>query len=83
MPSAQRLTDKVFGIPTDLPKPWAKIAHVSLDDDSLPSATELRDFLLEELAQTLSTDVGAISESIGLEDLGVSSLSSLRLSQRL
>ncbi len=68
-----------------LPKHWRRSAMLStvVAAGLVRTAGELRAFLVAELAETLQLDGASVDVSIGIDQLGVTSLASLRLSQRL
>ena len=71
----------VVGLPDELPKHWAALARPVAA--AARSAAELRAFLRREVAAATAVDGGAVAEDVGLAELGVDSLATLRLSQRL
>ena len=66
----------------ELPKHWASAvtSNLAIQSRSIP---QIREFLVKELASTLKIQENSIDQATGLEDLGVGSLATLRLSQRL
>lgn len=77
------VTDTIVGTPPDdsIPKHYARIATVS--SMVVRGEADVREFLLQELAEQLKVDATELGTETGLDDLGVTSLLSLRLSQRL
>ena len=75
--------DAIVGTPgpSEIPKHFAACTTVS--NTAERGAAEVQAFLLAELAESLAIDAGAVSLGTGLTDLGVTSLATLRLSQRL
>jgi len=78
MPAA----DAIIGAPDAVPKHWADVLAVG-GGGAERSAAELRAFLVNEVAEAIGIEPAAVAEEQGLEDLGVSSLDTLRLSQRI
>ena len=75
----------MIGMDEGIPKNWVPLT--SLQMSVRKTAPELREFLLTELAASLSKSTAELMQpnlsGLGLEDLGVGSLATLRLSQRL
>mgnify|MGYP002630715235 CR=1 FL=1 len=72
----------IFGLPDVLPKHWIPIT--TLKGSTIERGPdEIRAFLLREVAEALAVDASTVAEDSGIEDLGVTSLATLRLSQRL
>ena len=68
-----------------LPKHWrySTICEALRAGSTTRSTSELRDFLFAEIAESLRVDRAQLDENAGIDGLGVTSLASLRLSQRL
>lgn len=76
--------DIVIGLPEEFPKHWRSILSVAGGaGHAARSAAELRAFLVSELASSLGLAEADVDVSRTLEELGVGSLASLKLSQRL
>jgi predicted esterase/acyl carrier protein len=81
--------DSVVGLPDSsiakTAKHWTSVMQHGGGAGSTGTRTreELREFLLLELSSSLGVEVDAIDEDTGIEELGISSLATLRLSQRL
>lgn len=76
-------TDYIFGMPPPgaILKHYSRVASVS--DIVVRGEDDVRLFLLQELAEQLKVDLSQLVTDMGIDDLGVTSLLSLRLSQRL
>ena len=75
--------DAILGLPdaASIPKHYRQSTTVAVDIRR--SASDIEQFLLAELAESLKVDASVLRTDIGLDDIGVTSLLSLRLSQRL
>ena len=73
--------DCIVGLPATIPKHYSRITTIATT--AARDAADVREFLLAELAETLKVDPSELGVNTGLDDLGVTSLFSLRLSQRL
>ena len=75
--------DAIVGIPAreEIPRHFSRCTRVS--SAVVRTSAEVEMFLVGELSESLTVEASAVSLSTGLTDLGVTSLDSLRLSQRL
>ena len=77
--------DTVVGVPSTVPKHWLDLVTKGLHGGEPPkvSTSDLRRFLLAQLSEILGVAAETIADDSGIEDLGVPSLDTLRLSQRI